>query len=55
MADTSTPRHTLAGRPAVKNTSQGPKSSTLSFLRQFARAYHYEPKVEAVAGGLVMN
>ncbi len=32
-----------------------PKASTLAFIRQFARAYSFEPKLPSTLGGLVNN
>lgn len=34
---------------------QGPKESTLNFIRQFARVYSYEQKLEGKLGHLIAN
>lgn len=44
---------TLEIKESVKN--QGPKESTLEFLKQFARFYSYEPKLEGKLGNLLAN
>ncbi len=52
MKKTSTPDHV-----ATPHTAKGiqPKASTLAFIRQFARAYSFEPKLQTSLGGLVNN
>ncbi len=37
------------------STELQPKASTLAFIRQFARAYSFEPKLQASLGGMVNN
>ena len=32
-----------------------PKESTLEFIRQFARVYQFEPKLECGLGSLIVN
>ena len=32
-----------------------PRRKTVEFLRQFARAYHFEPQMGTALGGMVMN
>ena len=32
-----------------------PRKSTLDFLKQFARTYHYEKKIEASLGNMILN
>jgi len=33
----------------------GPSESTLDFIRQFARVYQFEPKLELSLGSLIIN
>ncbi|HIZ26449.1 hypothetical protein [Barnesiella sp. An55] len=52
MKKTSTPKDT----PTVRSTkSLQPSASTLDFIRQFARAYSFEPQLPASLGGFVNN
>ncbi|MCM1504967.1 MAG: hypothetical protein NC127_07210 [Muribaculum sp.] len=39
-------------RNAVK---EAPRRSTLEFLHQFARCYHYEPRLSTTLGSMIMN
>ncbi|MBR6639768.1 MAG: hypothetical protein IKL35_05325 [Muribaculaceae bacterium] len=32
-----------------------PKKSTLDFLKQFARTYHFEKKIETSLGSMILN
>ncbi len=52
MKKTSTPDNVTTLRPTKELQ---PKASTLAFIRQFARAYSFEPKLQTSLGGLVNN
>ena len=39
----------------MKKTMFGPNEKTLDFIRQFARVYHFEPKLETGLGSFIAN
>ncbi len=52
MKKISTPNNTAT----VRNPKPAqPKASTLEFIRQFARAYSFEPQLPAALSGFVNN
>lgn len=53
MKKTSTPKDTLTVRSS--KTQQQPSASTIDFIRQFARAYSFEPQLPTSLGGFVNN
>lgn len=60
MAETSTPHSpthssTTSRRAAKASTNIGPKRSTIDFLRQFARAYSYQPTIHPGLADIVAN
>lgn len=40
---------------AKRNRLPSPRKSTVEFLRQFARAYSYEPRLKPSLGSLIAN
>lgn len=32
-----------------------PRKTTIDFLKQFARSYHFEPSVNHAVGGIIVN
>ncbi len=47
---------TIQSETATKRERQQPRLSTIAFLKQFARSYHYEAQVQQVAlGGMIVN
>ena len=57
MKKTSTPSfETIHADVDVIDTKIAqPRKSTLDFLKQFARTYHYEKKIEASLGNMILN
>lgn len=59
MDKKSTPsNHTTAmpDRTVDKNIdTEAPRRSTLEFLRLYARCYHYEPRLSAPLGNMIIN
>lgn len=56
MQKNSTPSQNLISSRLIQGKSQStPRRSTIDFLKQFARAYHFEPQMKASLGGMVMN
>ena len=53
MKKTSTPKDTLTVRST--KMQQQPSASTIDFIRQFARAYSFEPQLPTSLGGFVNN
>lgn len=53
MKKNSTPKDTLTVRSS--KTQQQPSASTIDFIRQFARAYSFEPQLPTSLGGFVNN
>jgi hypothetical protein len=40
---------------SMKVIMYGPNEKTLDLIRQFARVYHFEPKLEPALGSLIIN
>lgn len=56
MQKNSTPTQNLISSQVVQEKSQStPRRSTIDFLKQFARAYHFESQMKASLGGMVVN
>lgn len=58
MNKKSTPsNHTsMSDRTAEGNVvEEAPRRSTLELLRQFARCYHYEPRLSSRLGNMIIN
>ncbi len=59
MQKKSTPISTISSVTGVssdRNTVRlAPRESTLSFLRQFARVYHFEAAITGVPRGMILN
>ena len=39
----------------MRTISFGPRETTLDFIRQFARVYQFEPKLEPALGSFIVN
>lgn len=39
----------------ICTSTQRPRKTTLDFLKQFARSYHFEPSVNQAVGGMIVN
>lgn len=47
---------TMQSEIAAREGKQQPRMSTLAFLKQFARSYHYEASIRPAAlGGMIVN
>lgn len=61
MKKNSTPTTTLMSQTLSTTgerstvSSDGPKASTLAFIRQFARCCHFQGSVSASIGAIVLN
>jgi hypothetical protein len=57
MSKTSTPQFTSVRqrRSTIRRQQAVPKPTTIAFLKQFARAYTFEPSVCQALGGYVAN
>ncbi len=58
MDKKSTPsNHTSMSVPTEDGhaVKEAPRRSTLEFIRQFARCYHFEPRLSAPLGNMIIN
>lgn len=55
MKKNSTPESTVKERSKMHDASLRPRRSTIDAIRQFARAYTYEPQLRGELGNLVAN
>lgn len=47
---------TMQPEPAAKRDREQPRMSTIAFLKQFARSYHYEARIQPAAlSGIIVN
>lgn len=47
---------TMQTETAVKRDKAEPRMTTIAFLKQFARSYHYEAHIQPAAlGGMIVN
>lgn len=55
MKRTSTPTATTVVASGIKGKKERPRTSTLNYLKQFARVYHYESRLNAPLGSFTVN
>lgn len=55
MKKNSIPESTVKERSKDNETSLRPRRSTIDAIRQFARAYTYEPQLRGELGNLIAN